>query len=79
VRAIHIPVTKIAHGFYLFMRRRYNVVIKKFFARGLFGIGYFFCMIGGCALDSKSLSIPMGLIGIGLVMGFLGYRQMRRV
>lgn len=54
-------------------------MFKKFFARGLFGIGYLFCMIGGCALDSKSLSIPMGLIGIGLIMGFLGYRGMRRI
>lgn len=52
-------------------------MIKKIFARGLFGIGYLFCMIGGCALDSKSLSIPMSLIGIGLVMGFLGYHRMR--
>lgn len=54
-------------------------MFKKFFAKGLFGIGYLFCMIGGCALDSKSLSIPMGLIGIGLVMGFLGYHWMRRI
>lgn len=52
-------------------------MFKKFFARGLFGIGYLFCMIGGCALDSKSLTVPMYLIGVGLIIGFLGYRGMR--
>lgn len=52
-------------------------MIKKFFARGLFGIGYLFCMIGGCALDSESLIVPMYLIGAGLIIGFLGYQGIR--
>jgi len=48
-------------------------MIKKFLSYGTFGIGCFLCMIGGCALDSKSLTIPMGLIGVGVVIEFLGY------
>lgn len=54
-------------------------MIKKFFAIGLFGIGYLFCMIGGCALDSESLIIPIGLIGVGLIVGFFGYREIKKM
>lgn len=54
-------------------------MVKKIFVRSIFGIGCFFCMIGGCALDSESSTIPMTLIGIGLIIGFLGYRGIRRI
>lgn len=54
-------------------------MVKKFFVWSVFGIGCFFCMIGGCALDSESSTIPMILIGIGLMVGFLGYHGIRRI
>lgn len=48
-------------------------MIKKFICSAIFGIGCLFCIIGGCALDSESLTVPMYLIGVGLIIGFLGY------
>lgn len=54
-------------------------MVKKLFACSMFGIGCLFCMVGGCALDSESLIIPMGLIGIGLIIGSVGYHGIRRI
>lgn len=54
-------------------------MVKKFFVWSIFGIGCLFCMVGGCALDSESLIIPMGLIGIGLIIGSVGYNGIRRI
>ena len=54
-------------------------MVKKVFVWGIFGIGCLFCMIGGCALDSESLFIPTALIGIGFIIGFIGYRGIRRI
>ena len=49
-------------------------MIRKFIWNTIFGIGCLFCMIGGCALDSESLTIPMIFICVGLMIGFVGYR-----
>lgn len=49
-------------------------MIRKITWNTIFGIGCLSSMIGGCALDSKSLTIPMIFIGVGLMMGFIGYR-----
>ncbi len=54
-------------------------MVKKLFACGMFGIGCLFCMVGGCALDSESLIIPMSLIGIGLIIGSVGYHGIRGI
>lgn len=53
-------------------------MIRKIIWNTIFGIGCLFSMIGGCALDSKSLTIPMILIGIGLMMGLVGYHGIKK-
>lgn len=54
-------------------------MIRKFIWNTIFGIGCLSGMIGGCALDSKSLTIPMVLIGVGLMLGFVGYRGIMKI
>ena len=54
-------------------------MIKKIFSWSIFTIGFLICMIGGCTLDSESSVIPIGLIGVGLIVGFFGYYGIRRI